>query len=745
MIRANNDIGKQFGNYRLEKYLGRGSFGNVYVGQHIHRTNAICAIKIMTSTHLDSMEEQASFLHEAHLLEVLRHPYILPIMEADIHDGLPYLAAEYAPGGSLRERLQRQGRVSMEKALAILSQIGQALHFAHQHQVIHRDLKPGNILFNTKDEALLGDFGIAVTLATDSIKFVAEATGSPPYMAPEQFQGTVSKKSDQYSLGCIAYELFTGHRPFTAPDPITMGSKHLMENPIPLRQFNPALPEPIERAVLKAMAKRPDERHDDVLAFVTALHSTPISQAAEIIPSVNSTPREETSTAVDDDDTQRKLPLLPQAQPTSGMQPPVASMFGASPPFPAVAKPKSRRTKPNRRRRGLPIAAAILIVLLLLLPGGGYAFYLYYAAIHPAAATVSITPKSTRLQNTFPISIVTGNPDATQHQVAGARLLSSTRSQTHQATATKQVSYGDTSASGTLTFTNSSEKKYFIYVGYSVTGSSGVTVVVSQAAAVYAGQTVTVGAYASVTGTGGNIPAYDVNVYCCGDDTEYISIQNTSAFYGGQNAGRYTAVQQSDIDGVANPLKAQLTQQSQADVQKQIPPNEQLVAPIQCSPAINSDKKVGDRADTFNVNVSVKCIAEVYDPASAQSMAGDLLKSQATADLGPNYALVASVLTSARPAVLVDANSGTLSIGVDTSGIWVYEFSKAEKHHIAQLTAGKTPQAAQTQLLTLAGISKATVSLSGGGFQTPTSVPTDLSNITINVTNVPGLHATPGH
>src|SRR5207249_2002146 len=128
--------------------------------------------------------------------------------------------------------------------------IGEALQHAHQQNIIHRDLKPENILFNARGEALLADFGIARMLATAGIR-QGTIIGTPPYMSPEQFRGTASKESDQYALGCIAYELFTGQLPFTAPDMVALMFKHIQEAPTAPRQLNPQVPVHIEQAILK--------------------------------------------------------------------------------------------------------------------------------------------------------------------------------------------------------------------------------------------------------------------------------------------------------------------------------------------------------------------------------------------------------------------------------------------------------------------------------------------------------------
>jgi serine/threonine protein kinase len=282
-----NYVGKNIGNYRIVAFIGSGGFGSVYQGEHAILRERIVAIKIL-HTHLSSQEQRTNFLQEARLLGHLQHPHILQIFDAGIDTGLPYLVTEYAPHGSLRDLLNRNAHtiLPVDVSLTILSQVGEALSYAHQQHIIHRDLKPENILFNANDGALLADFGIATTLSTSSVKY-SSVMGTPAYMAPEQFQGTLSQQGDQYALGCIAYELFTGHMPFSAPDFFAMGFKHLTDNPVAPTQLNPALPMYIEQAILKAMAKQRGDRYADVRTFLAALQGPTLSQRSLSSPNVS--------------------------------------------------------------------------------------------------------------------------------------------------------------------------------------------------------------------------------------------------------------------------------------------------------------------------------------------------------------------------------------------------------------------------------------------------------------------------
>ncbi len=277
MANNNSFIGKLVGNYRIIKELKSGSFGSVFQAKHrVFDDNPVVAIKLLHA-HLSSQQEHEQFLLEARLLNKLKHPHILPVLDAGIQDNMPYIIMEYAPGGSLRERLDKKAGtpLPLDEALTILTQIGQALEHAHQQTIVHCDLKPDNILFNARNEALLADFGIAAMLTTMGTKQIGKG-GTPAYMAPEQFESLVSVKSDQYALGCIAYELMTGRKPFIVPNPSiqAMWYQHAQVKPTPPTTLNSHVPTHIEQAILKALAKNRADRHADVATFVSALHKS---------------------------------------------------------------------------------------------------------------------------------------------------------------------------------------------------------------------------------------------------------------------------------------------------------------------------------------------------------------------------------------------------------------------------------------------------------------------------------------
>jgi serine/threonine protein kinase len=280
MMEQDRYIGQQIGNYRLVAQLDYGLVRCVYRAEHLILKKRTVAITILLRTHLATQQKREGFFQEAALLEMLKHPHILPLLDVGIQDGFPYLVTEYCSEGSLHRRLKRQRphRLPMEEASTILTQVGRALQYLHEQGVVHGNLRPKNILFNAKGEALLTDFGINMMLETIGRPPVTFGPSPPThtveYIAPEQLNGTASKESDQYALGCIAYELFTGRPPFTGDTIVDVALKHIHEQPIAPRQLNPQLPVHIEQPILTALAKEREARHADVATFITALQKT---------------------------------------------------------------------------------------------------------------------------------------------------------------------------------------------------------------------------------------------------------------------------------------------------------------------------------------------------------------------------------------------------------------------------------------------------------------------------------------
>lgn len=266
-------IGTVIGNYQIREQLGQGTSSTVYLAQHTVLTNRTVAIKFLRTIIEKNQQEQ--FIKEADILEQLKHPHILSLYDIGMLDKHMYLITEYAPGGSLREKIRRLApqRLSFEEALAILLQVSQGLEYAHRQNIVHRDVKPGNILFSRSNQALLADFGVAIMLRPEQSTLSTQVVGTPAYMAPEQWDGDVSTAVDQYALGCVAYELFTGRHPFMADNVLEVLRQQKQETPVPLRHFAPELSPQLERVVLMSLAKERGQRFANIADFAAALES----------------------------------------------------------------------------------------------------------------------------------------------------------------------------------------------------------------------------------------------------------------------------------------------------------------------------------------------------------------------------------------------------------------------------------------------------------------------------------------
>lgn len=263
---SSNLAGQQFGNYRLLRRLGGGGFADVYFGQHVHVATQQAAIKVL---HLTDVDEQ-QFQEEAERTAALHHHHIVRLYDFDLREGTPFLVLEYAPNGSLARHRGQQ--LALATVNQYLKQIAPALQYAHDHNVIHCDIKPDNILVNEQDELLVSDFGIAVLSKTGRTSLQSSLTisGTPYYMAPEAFRGKTERASDQYSLAIMVYEWLCSTTPFTEGDFIQLGFQHAAE-PVPApRAHNPAISPAIEQVLLKALAKAPQDRYPTIQAFADA-------------------------------------------------------------------------------------------------------------------------------------------------------------------------------------------------------------------------------------------------------------------------------------------------------------------------------------------------------------------------------------------------------------------------------------------------------------------------------------------
>jgi serine/threonine protein kinase len=259
-----------FHQYQLFTQLARSTSSRLYLAAKPDAPDKKVVLKVFDSLRLHGGQGYTRFLNEVEMLKQLSHPNLLPLLDAGVEKYHPYLIYPQAHQGSLADILRQtpSGRLPINEAVQLISQIGQGLSAAHQRNIFHGNIKPENILFETPGRPQLTDFRLT-SLAKHLVYRLD--TRSASYMSPEQFAGEVSAASDQYALGCLAYELFTGRIPFSALAISTLRTRHGLEKPVPMCLFVPDLPSYIELAVLKALSKEPADRHEDITSFISAL------------------------------------------------------------------------------------------------------------------------------------------------------------------------------------------------------------------------------------------------------------------------------------------------------------------------------------------------------------------------------------------------------------------------------------------------------------------------------------------
>ena len=248
--------------YRIIDTLGEGGMANVYLAEDIILQRKV-AVKILRLDLQKEPQTLARFQREALATSELSHPNIVMVLDVGTDHGLPYMVMEYVDGPDLKDYIRANSPLNLGNIIKIMDQILSAMSLAHKHNVIHRDLKPQNILMDKHGNIKIADFGIAVALNQNSVTQTNSAIGSVHYMSPEQTRGgLVTKQSDIYSLGIILYELITGNVPFNGDSAVSIALKHAQE-PIPsIRKQDPNIPQPLENVVLKATAKDPRDRYN---------------------------------------------------------------------------------------------------------------------------------------------------------------------------------------------------------------------------------------------------------------------------------------------------------------------------------------------------------------------------------------------------------------------------------------------------------------------------------------------------
>ncbi|HEY0831538.1 MAG TPA: serine/threonine-protein kinase [Candidatus Dormibacteraeota bacterium] len=349
--------GTKLGQYEVQDFIGQGAMGLVFRAYHVQleRTGAVKVLQGLAP----GPDATARFRHEAQAIAQMRHPNIVNVYDFGEHDGVPYMIIEYVPGGSLANKLNR-GPLDTPTALKYLRGIAAGLDHAHGLGIVHRDVKPANVLLEKDDTPVLADFGLAKLLQGSSLKsMTGVTTGTPAYMAPEQVTGTrVGPAADRYALATIAYEMLTGVIPFDGEGLMELLYAHVHREPVPPSARNHKLGPRVDAVIMRGLAKDPAARWESCTAMVDALsaalmHRSEPAVARTVVMAPPSPPAA------------APAPASPFAAPTfvdtEASSDPIGVAYPSPPQVPA---PRS-----HRGRNAILIAAALVVLLIIGIAG----------------------------------------------------------------------------------------------------------------------------------------------------------------------------------------------------------------------------------------------------------------------------------------------------------------------------------------------------------------------------------------
>lgn len=367
--------------YRIEQQIGSGGMANVYRA-HDEILNRTVAIKVLRSEFSHNEQFIRRFEREAHAATSLNHPNIVAIYDVGDEDDLYYIVMEHVDGVTLKQYLQEE-YISVDEALRIMGQICDAIDHAHANRIIHRDIKPQNMMIDQHGSVKVTDFGIAVAMSNATLTHTMSVLGSVHYFSPEQARGKFAdEKSDIYSLGAVLYELLTGRVPFIGETPVAVALQHLQDDPIRPMDLNPNIPQALENCVMQALSKSPGARHASVAAFkkdcMTALSRERANE-----------PRRLSANQDEFDQTLVMAPVMPEEKQDLPVTPPPVTPSKEQKPEEAPAKKKKRKWW-------------IWILLVVLLVGGSIAAYVVAdemsRSVVPDVVGMSIGDATTELE-----------------------------------------------------------------------------------------------------------------------------------------------------------------------------------------------------------------------------------------------------------------------------------------------------------------------------------------------------------
>jgi serine/threonine-protein kinase len=381
------------GDYQIQRLLGKGGMAVVYLAREVHLSRNV-AIKVLPPE-LTFGHGVERFKREAKTAAALDHPNIIPIYRVSTGGTLFWYAMKFLEGESLEQLLKDRGKIPLDLTLKILRQVGEALDYAHEHQVVHRDMKPANVMLDSRMRVIVTDFGIAKALTEGTLTASGSVIGTPYFMSPEQGMGkVVTGASDQYSVGVMAYRMLAGHVPFEGSSAIDVLHKHCMVQPPPLETAAPGLPRNVYLAVHRALDKKPENRFSSVGEFIATMEQVGALGVSSPAMSMGGTGAGDATLVVpaqgmaSADLATTPMPSLASSMP--GVAPSDATM--ATPPTPRTIPPRPMPPRPAPKQKGAPVGLIAAAVIVL---GGGAVgawYFLGREKAPPPPATVTAQP-----------------------------------------------------------------------------------------------------------------------------------------------------------------------------------------------------------------------------------------------------------------------------------------------------------------------------------------------------------------
>lgn len=349
------------GRYKILDMIGGGGMANVYLAHDMILDRDV-AVKVLRMDFAEDEEFIRRFHREAQSATSLAHPNIVSIYDVGEEDSIYYIVMEYVDGQTLKQYIQQNSPIRIDCALEIMKQLTSAISHAHQNHIIHRDIKPHNILIDRHGNVKITDFGIAMALSATSITQTNSVLGSVHYLSPEQARGGMAnRKSDIYSLGIVMFELLTGRLPFSGESAVSIALKHLQSETPSLKRWNPSIPQSVENIVLKATAKDPFHRYDSVEDMEedisTALEPERLHEEKFMVPI--------------DDDATKAIPVITDDRPYQSMDETLVHAKDPKGDTQPVAKPlpekKKKEKKKKKKKKKWPIILVSVFLFLAVL------------------------------------------------------------------------------------------------------------------------------------------------------------------------------------------------------------------------------------------------------------------------------------------------------------------------------------------------------------------------------------------